>query len=226
MSKVLGRAPSWQTVLECGGWGPGSSYALSQRKSSPELKCEYENTATLKLLQALRGVTLPRWFEGKPFQLVPGNLITTVPKNAKTDRTIAIEPGLNGFVQKGIGTCIRRRLRRFGINLNDQSINQAGAMLALDLQLSTLDLKSASDSISWSLCEAILPKDWLALISAARSERGTFDSRSSSSSNGLSTKKSHQWVMGSPSSLRARYSLVCFWLVVFPNASAMYMGTI
>ena len=185
VSKVLGRAPSLQSVVACGGWGPGSSFALSQREASPELKCEYENTVTLPLLRALQGIELPRWFEEKSswfskspsWQLVPGNLITTVPKNGKTDRTIAIEPGLNSFVQKGIGSKIRDRLMRFGINLNDQSINQHGALLAMSDGLSTLDLKAASDSISLELCEAIIPKDWLALLMLARSPRGTFDKR-------------------------------------------------
>ena len=149
MSKILGRAPSWEIVLQRGGWGPGSSYALSQHKASPEYKCEYENTTTLNLLKALQGVQLPRWFENRPFQLVPGNLITTVPKNAKTDRTIAIEPGLNGFVQKGIGSCIRRRLRRFGINLNDQSIIRWSLQIFLRCSRTVASFRSTVSPPSW-----------------------------------------------------------------------------
>ena len=126
----------------------------------------------MPLLKAVQGCELPRWFN-KPWQLVPGNLITTVPKNGKTDRTIAIEPGLNSYVQKGIGNKIRGRLRRFGINLNDQTINQFGACNAQTLSLSTLDLKAASDSISLALVEQILPHDWLNLIATSRSPRGT-----------------------------------------------------
>ena len=48
----------------------------------------------------------------------------TVPKNAKTDRSIVMEPSLNTFVQKGIGSYMKDRLLRFGCNLYDQSVNQ------------------------------------------------------------------------------------------------------
>lgn len=178
LKRILGRAPSWGTIIEKGGWGPGSSYRLSKLDASPELKCEYEDTVTLPLLRKLSETGALALFPyPKSWSLVPGNLITTVPKNYKTDRTIAIEPGLNAWCQKGIGSVIRRRLRKFNINLNDQRFNMLAAQEALVHDFVTIDLKAASDSICFALLELILPSDWFELIKVSRSERGSWDCR-------------------------------------------------
>lgn len=73
----------------------------------------------------------------------------TVPKDAKTERPIIIEPQGNMFFQKGLGTMIRNRLRRVGINLNDQSVNQGLAYNNSDIDVATVDLSAASDLISY-----------------------------------------------------------------------------
>lgn len=107
-------------------------------------------------------------------EVVKGNRITTVPKNAKTDRIIAIEPDMNMYVQKGIGGMIRRRLRNVGVNLNSQTKNQDYARVgSLDGTLATIDLKAASDSISTELVRYLVPHDWYRHIMATRSWRGT-----------------------------------------------------
>ena len=111
------------------------------------------------------------------FNIVSGNKITTVPKNSKTDRTIAIEPCMNMFVQKGIGAVIRRRLGKVGINLNDQTDNQRLAMLgSLDGSLATIDLKSASDTVATRLVSELLPTDWYYAMNMTRSHCGVFPS--------------------------------------------------
>lgn len=179
LNHILGKAPTLEELSQLGGWGPGASYALSREMASPEYKSEYENTITYKLLQVIQYDVydwLP-WLKGKTFELVPGNLVTTVPKNLKTDRTIAIEPGLNSFFQKGIGSQIRRRLRRFNIDLNNQGFNQAVPEVAIRDGLCTIDLAAASDSISLEFVRRVLPYEWLELIELTRSERGTFFGR-------------------------------------------------
>lgn len=89
----------------------------------------------------------------------------TVPKDSKTDRPILIENQGNMFLQKGIGTMIRDRLRKVGINLNKQERNQR---LASDLSNATIDLSSASDSIATSLVFDLLPSDWCDVVFATR----------------------------------------------------------
>lgn len=106
-------------------------------------------------------------------EIVEGNRICTVPKNAKCDRTIAIEPTMNSYIQKGIGGCIRSKLRRVGVDLNDQRKNQRLAKLGSESGLlATVDLSSASDSVSTELVSMLLPPDWVAAINLCRSPVG------------------------------------------------------
>jgi hypothetical protein len=98
-------------------------------------------------------------------------VIETVPKNAKTHRVIAKEPRANGFLQKGVGAYIRSRLKRVGINLDDQTQNQIGAFLAYDKGLATLDLKAASDSMPIELVFELLPVDWALALNDLRSHQ-------------------------------------------------------
>jgi len=103
-----------------------------------------------------------------PVAVAEGKLMF-VPKNAKTDRSIVIEPILNAFFQKGYGCYIRNRLARFGVNLRDQSRNQSLACVgSMDGSLATVDLSAASDSISYELVWSLLPYDWAERLSQLR----------------------------------------------------------
>lgn len=103
------------------------------------------------------------------------NKVTFVPKTAKTLRTIAVEPLLNGFVQKGIDLFIRKRLKRVGIDLSDQLKNQElaknGSLPGQADPYVTIDLSSASDSVSIGLCRYMLPEEWFDLLNSLRSHR-------------------------------------------------------
>lgn len=102
------------------------------------------------------------------------NKISFVPKTAVTHRAIAVEPLLNGFLQKGTDLYMRSRIKRFGIDLRDQKVNQQMARLgSLDDSENgfvTIDLSSASDSISIGLVRSLLPSDWFHFLSEIRSE--------------------------------------------------------
>lgn len=98
---------------------------------------------------------------------VKGNVQTVVPKNAKTDRVICYEPHLNVRLQLIAGSFIRKRLRCFGVNLNDQQVNRRRAQLASKTgHLATVDLKSASDTICRELVYDLLPIDWAMMLDA------------------------------------------------------------
>ncbi|QXN75347.1 MAG: RNA-dependent RNA polymerase [Grapevine-associated levi-like virus 10] len=101
---------------------------------------------------------------------VPGNVLFTVPKKTDIDRCACKEPDINMFVQKGIGNYFRKSLRAIGINLNDQSINRSFAREgSITGMLSTLDLSSASDSISSEVVSLLLPECWFTLLDSVRS---------------------------------------------------------
>lgn len=92
-----------------------------------------------------------------------------VPKNAKTDRAIIVEPALNSLVQKGFGNFIKERLLIAGVNLYDQSINRRRARIgSINGSLMTVDLSSASDTISKELVAELLPLDWYIALSSYR----------------------------------------------------------
>ena len=109
--------------------------------------------------------------------VVPGNKITFVPKDGRKDRPIAIEPRMNLFLQLGVDGFIRKRLKSWGCDLDYQGKNQRFAMLGSthrdDRRFATIDLSAASDSVSLSLCHAILPSEWFAYLMDLRSPIGT-----------------------------------------------------
>ena len=169
---VLGRFDVEQLLHHC-DFGPGASFSLPRRQShrSNKWRCEDVTSGCLPYACALvqyLGID-------HRFTVVEGNRITTVPKNSKTDRTIAIEPTWNSFIQKGIGGMIRHRLqRRIGLLREDAQAyhREMARQASLDGQLATIDLRSASDSVSLALCEALLPEDWLRAVLATRSPQG------------------------------------------------------
>ncbi len=85
---------------------------------------------------------------------------TQVPKNDSINRMIAIEPTASVYMQKAIGSLIRKRLKRVGVDLDDQTINQRSAQKAYSDHLATIDLSSASDSMSFELVRQVIPDDW------------------------------------------------------------------
>lgn len=88
--------------------------------------------------------------------------LTFVPKDARSKRPIVVEPVLNGFFQKGIGLYLKRRLLSVaGINLLDQSINQNLARIGSeDGSFATIDLSSASDTVSLGVVRLLFPEEW------------------------------------------------------------------
>lgn len=108
-------------------------------------------------------------------EVVEGNRIAFVPKNALTMRSIAIEPTLNLYLQLGVDGFIRRRLRRWGVDLNSQEKNQELARLGSlpgEDPFVTIDLKNASNCISLKLPEMLCPKEWYDYLIALRSPQG------------------------------------------------------
>jgi hypothetical protein len=84
-----------------------------------------------------------------------------VPKTSEISRMICIEPSLNMFYQLGLGAILEDRLESwYNINLSVQpSRNRRLACQgSKDGSFSTIDLSSASDSISLGMCKAIFPK--------------------------------------------------------------------
>lgn len=155
------------------GWGPGASTRLSRLTGDACYKYsgKPEVTPNAYALGCLAISLNPLWKHGVDFVDGPRNVwgsrLTTVPKNYKIDRCIAVEPDLNMFVQKGIGSVIRQKLKSVGINLDSQEANRQGAK---DSSLATIDFSMASDSVSQGLVWYLMPPNWSDVIQSARSE--------------------------------------------------------
>lgn len=180
---------SWDECAKGFSHGPGGTTRLPRKKSHGAYKYSGipESTSGNAALASCAIRMIPLWetivrsrgeaLDSPLVKVVPGNSIITVPKSYKTDRTIAKEPCMNVYIQKGIGQCIRRRLKRVGVDLNDQSRNQRAACEgSLTGQLATVDLSMASDTVSFELVSFLLPNDWWWGLEQARSPVGTLPS--------------------------------------------------
>lgn len=171
------------------GWGPGSTTRVRRTeadaayKYSGQPETTYNNAALAEA--AIRH--FPLWEQSircsvectddRLTKEVKGNRVVTVPKNYKTDRTIAIEPCMNIYVQKGLGAVMRRRLKAAGCDLNDQTRNQRLAHIgAISGLLATIDLSMASDTLSREFVSRFIRPDWLTALEQSRSQFGVLPS--------------------------------------------------
>jgi len=109
---------------------------------------------------------------GSADTVVQGSRLSVVPKNDETGRCICTEPSVNMLFQLACGTLLERRLNQvYKIDLSDQPFkNQALARYgSISGSYSTIDLKSASDSLSLRMLEFVLPKSMFNTLLAFRS---------------------------------------------------------
>lgn len=122
--------------------------------------------------------------------VVEGSRLAFVPKNDKISRCICVEPTLNTYFQLGLGWHLERRLsERFGIALEDQQFkNRDLACLgSITDGLSTIDLSSASDSISLGMLRWLLPPDFYNLLMKYRCSQVEIPGHGSVQLNMIST---------------------------------------
>jgi len=184
IASILGEAPKFSDLSV--RFGPGATTqvkrknASARRKLSSGFACSEDMAPVVGL--ALEEVPAwvfdpdendpdnPLYTESKKVSvhLHDGKLVF-VPKNAKTDRPVVVEPSLNTMFQSGVGVYIADRLRSVGVDIRDQTRNQRAAREgSITGELATLDLSSASDTISRELVYDLLPVDWYFLLASLR----------------------------------------------------------
>jgi hypothetical protein len=173
IEQVIGAVPSFDSLI--GEFSGGATTSRKRTESHPASKYLGQADITPDALPVFLELLeeMPGWTSfGDLIRLneVPGNVLFTVPKNAEVDRVACKEPDINMFMQKGLGSTIRSKLKRVGIDLNDQSRNRDLARIgSTDGSLATLDLSSASDSVSYGLVELLMPFNWFTLLTSLRS---------------------------------------------------------
>jgi hypothetical protein len=178
VEKILGklRSKDLRKVQSNFKFGPGASTGVRGHGSVKSDKYDAELHLTSELYPYYRAILGDTWWELQASPcVVEGSNFTTVPKNAKTDRGINVEPTLNMYVQLGIGHVIRDKLKHSGINLNSQQKNRDFAARAQRDRLATIDLSAASDSISFMIVSYLLPREWFRLLCLCRSEKVRVD---------------------------------------------------
>jgi hypothetical protein len=151
------------------GFGTLSNNATFDHKfgTHKSLKLKHDVTITTNALLWSYSSTSP-WFD-KNLTVIKGNRMSFVPKTTETSRPIAVEPTFNVAYQQAVGQHVRYKLKKAGIDLNDQTRNKNAARVALRTGLATIDLKSASDTLAYETVRAVLPPDWFQLLTELRS---------------------------------------------------------
>lgn len=171
----------------CGCWGgfledlpqrirvtSGATATRSRRESLPHLKVRFRNMTITKSALPYGDALASYWgYKGCRFKVIDFNRVTTVPKNWKTNRTIACEPEVNLSLQLAFDEYMKTRLRSIGVDLSDQFRNQKLAKQgSIDDTLSTIDLAMASDTVAFNTVAWLLPYDWFKFLRDIRSPHG------------------------------------------------------
>jgi hypothetical protein len=171
---LIGPAPDLAHISKLCRWGPGATFDLKRVDATVHTKIARDLTVTEPCVKYLELIFERTWYEAQRtiyprYEVVRGNRCVTVPKDSTKHRMIACEPTANGFIQSGVGRYIRRQMRQVGIDLDDQTPNQNGAKVAQSEGLATIDLSMASDTMSRSIVDLLLPPKWTAFLEDLRS---------------------------------------------------------
>lgn len=186
IANILGDVPEPQDLPF--SFGPGATHNVKQRTSvfhkiiaEPESTSQCYKTA-FKLLSSVPSLWTA-WggsIDDPPkLKIVDGSRFGQVPKSAKTNRPIDIEPTINGVLQRGYGTIIRNRLARASncIRSGQQRHNRLARDASISKELATIDKSGASDSIASHLVLDLLPMPWFEALDDCRSHYHTIRGR-------------------------------------------------
>jgi hypothetical protein len=164
---------SYYDIVRYGRTGPGSSLGARGQSLYAKLFGSPLTVTSPYLYEIYRNYSewYSTWSDAEAIRydqygapdVVYSSRLCFVPKTKDISRLICVEPTLNTFYQLGLARILEDRLKvHLDIDLSTQSSrNQLLARFgSLDESFSTIDLSSASDSISIRLCKLVLP-DWV-----------------------------------------------------------------
>lgn len=181
-----GLITSFDQIWSKGEVGPGAAIGAIENDFYSKLFSSPLTTTSMGLYRSYRSYidNYPEWANAENIRLenfgsariVEGNRLRYAPKNRDISRVICVEPNLNMFGQLGIGNILAERCKRyFGIDLSDQpEKNRELARIGSKTgQFSTIDLASASDSLSIAMLEYVLPSSMMSWLRVFRSKQST-----------------------------------------------------
>jgi hypothetical protein len=108
-------------------------------------------------------------------EVEPRARVVFVPKDSRGPRLISCEPREFMFIQQGLMAKLYETVERYPaingqVGFTDQSRNRELAKEgSREGTFATLDLKEASDRVSWDLVRTIFPDNWVQALGASRS---------------------------------------------------------
>lgn len=155
--------------VEEGGWGSGSTSSCKGSRVDFYSKLVSHQHATLALLPVAKSLSQEILGMGD-VTVADHNTVAFVPKDAKTDRCVAVEPSINSYLQRAVGKALRTRLRRWGVDLTSQEKNRTLARIgSIDGSFATIDLSMASDTISSKVIPYLISDEsWVSLLRLLR----------------------------------------------------------
>lgn len=181
---------SFDEIIHHGRTGPGASRGANGKDFYSKIFSSPLTSTSAGLYVAYKNYCnrLPTWNAAEcnradrygSCTLVSGNKLAFVPKNVDIARTICVEPSLNMFFQLGVKHILEQRLRQFyGLDISkrgaddcpQQEKNRALAELGsmFDKSWVTIDLSSASDSLSCAMMKEVFPSNFLDWLNVLRS---------------------------------------------------------
>lgn len=176
VSEILKEVP-WGFIRKSCRFGPGSDLSTDGDFTSSYNKFKTPGSST----PYIRDVWSSLFSEDRredylhECQFVRGDRLSFVPKTAFIDRGICTGPRWNVFLQLGIGEAISMRLGEAGLDVKLQDRNRELVARAHRSGLATLDLSSASDTVSKLLVAWLIEDDdWKDLIFKSRSPEASY----------------------------------------------------
>lgn len=179
--------------LAIGRFGPGATFSNRGSRTTVPDKMSCDPSLTRDAIWYL-----PQWFGNQwgaafaqrhgELSFVHGNRFTTVPKTAKTDRSIAVEPSINVFYQLALGRQLRQRLARrptrqkpclagWDLDRAQDVHRQVAETSSVTREFATLDLSNASDTVASVLVKTLLPHSWYECLNDLRSKKTLMDGK-------------------------------------------------
>lgn len=183
IKRLLGNVPPLSELKF--RFGPGATTSVNGRVASPRAKLFASLSCSREFLPFVGGflAEVPLWvcsqvgfkdlsqLSAEEIRLYPeieihAGKLSFVPKDARSMRPIVVEPTLNGFFQLGVGQHLKDlMLRRANLDLTDQKRNQSLACEgSIHGGYATVDLSSASDTVSISIVRLLLPDEWFEFL--------------------------------------------------------------
>lgn len=175
LGRILGPlGPSeLNSIFELGRHGPGAVAGVKGGVAVESDKFDKTASCSEALLPFAEAIMGPAWFKYRdgfknPIVACNWGKFFTVLKNALIDRCCETGPTVNIFGQLGLGVHLRGRLRIFGVDLQDQGLNQFLASKAQEWHLATIDLRTASELMATEPLRQAMPDRWFHLFDLLR----------------------------------------------------------